>query len=49
MDLGDRHHHGCVLDVAGEILAEEVLTNTREVLTVSGLEPAPEEAAGRRA
>ena len=32
-DLGDRRHHACVLDEAGEILAEEVLVNTREVLT----------------
>lgn len=33
LDLGDRHHHACVLDEAGEILAEEVIANTREVLT----------------
>lgn len=33
LDLGDRHHHACVLDAAGEILAEEVIVNTREVLT----------------
>ena len=33
LDLGDRHHHVCVLDAAGEILAEEVIVNTREVLT----------------
>jgi transposase len=33
LDLGDRHHHACVLDAAGEILAEEVIANTREVLT----------------
>jgi transposase len=31
--LGDRTHHACVLDAAGEIVAEEVLVNTREVLT----------------
>jgi len=33
LDLGDRHHYACVLDAAGEILAEEVIANTREVLT----------------
>jgi transposase len=33
MDLGDHHHHVCVLDASGEILAEEVIANTREVLT----------------
>ena len=33
LDLGDRHHHACVLDEAGEILAAEVIVNTREVLT----------------
>ena len=33
LDLGDHHHHACVLDEAGEILAEEVIVNTREVLT----------------
>lgn len=33
IDLGDRHHHVCVLDEAGEIIAEEVIANTREVLT----------------
>ena len=33
LDLGDRRHHACVLDAAGEILAEEVIVNTREVLT----------------
>lgn len=33
LDLGDRRHHACVLDAAGEIVAEEVLVNTREVLT----------------
>jgi transposase len=32
LDLGDRRHHACVLDDAGEILAEEVIVNTREVL-----------------
>lgn len=36
LDLGDRRHHACVLDGAGEILAEEVLVNTREVLTAFG-------------
>jgi transposase len=34
LDLGDRHHHVCVLDAAGEILAREGIVNTREVLTV---------------
>jgi hypothetical protein len=34
LDLGDRRHHACVLDEAGEIHAEEVIVNTREVLTV---------------
>lgn len=33
IDLGDRRHHVCVLDAAGEIVAEEVIVNTREVLT----------------
>lgn len=33
LDLGDRHHHACVLDEAGEILAEETIVNSREVLT----------------
>jgi transposase len=34
LDLGDRRHHACVLDAAGEIVAEEAIVNTREVLTV---------------
>ena len=33
LDLGDRRHHACVLAASGEILAEEVIVNTREVLT----------------
>ena len=33
LDLGDRRHHACVLDAAGEIRAEEAIANTREVLT----------------
>ena len=33
LDLGDRRHQACVLDEAGEILAEEEMVNTREVLT----------------
>ncbi len=33
LDLGDRRHHACVLEEAGEILAEEVIVNTREVLS----------------
>lgn len=32
IDLGDRRHQACVLNEAGEILAEEVITNTRECL-----------------
>jgi transposase len=32
MDLGDRHHHVCVLDAAGEVIAEEAIVNTREVV-----------------
>jgi transposase len=36
LDLGDRRHHACVLDGAGEILAEEALVNTREVVTAFG-------------
>ena len=31
-DLGDRRHHACVLDASGEILAEEAIANTKEVL-----------------
>lgn len=33
LDLGDRRHTVCVLDASGEILAEEAIANTREVLT----------------
>ena len=33
LDLGDRRHHVCVLDAAGEIVAEEVIVHRREVLT----------------
>ena len=33
LDLGDRRHHLCVLSAAGEIIAEEVLPNTRECLS----------------
>ena len=32
LDLGDRRHHACVLDASGEILDEEAIVNTREVL-----------------
>lgn len=32
LDLGDRKHHSCVLDAKGDIVAEEVITNTRECL-----------------
>jgi hypothetical protein len=33
LDLGDRQHHACVLDAAGEIVAWEVIVNTREGLS----------------
>jgi transposase len=33
LDLGDRRHQACVLDAAGDVIAEESLVNTREVLT----------------
>ena len=33
LDLGDRRHYACVLDASGEILAEEAIVNTPEVLT----------------
>jgi hypothetical protein len=33
LDLGARRHHACVLDEAGEIIAEETIVNTREVLS----------------
>ena len=36
LDLGDRRHCACVLDAAGEILAEEAIVNTREVVTAFG-------------
>jgi len=32
LDLGDRRHHVCGLSASGEILAEEVIPNTRECL-----------------
>lgn len=32
IDLGDRRHAVCVLSAGGEILAEEMITNTRECL-----------------
>ena len=32
LDLGDRRHAACVLSAAGDILAEEAITNTRECL-----------------
>ena len=34
IDLGDRKHSACVLSAAGDIVAEAVITNTRECLTV---------------
>ena len=33
LDLGDRRHHACVLDAGGEVIAQEVIVNTREVVT----------------
>ena len=33
LDLGDRRHTVCVLNEAGDIVTEETLVNTREVLT----------------
>ena len=36
LDLGDRRHHACVLAASGEIVAEEAIVNTREVLTAFG-------------
>ena len=36
LDLGDRRHHLCVLDAAGDIVAEEAIANTQEVLTALG-------------
>ena len=32
LDLGDRQHTYCVLNAAGEIVAEAAITNTREVI-----------------
>jgi hypothetical protein len=32
LDLGDRQHHVCVLDVAGQIIREASLPNTRPAL-----------------
>src|ERR1700685_2447447 len=32
LDLGDRQHHVCVLDAAGEIVREASLPNTRPAL-----------------
>ena len=34
LDLGDRRHTVCVLDEAGDIVAEEVIANTRECLEI---------------
>jgi transposase len=33
LDLGDRRHAAGVLSASGDIVAEEVITNTRECLT----------------
>lgn len=35
LDLGDRHHHACVLDASGEILAEEVSLGSNPKVTRS--------------
>jgi hypothetical protein len=32
LDLGDRQHHVCVLDVAGNLVREAALPNTRPAL-----------------
>jgi len=32
LDLGDRQHHVCVLDVTGQIIREAALPNTRPAL-----------------
>jgi hypothetical protein len=32
LDLGDRQHHVCVLDAAGQIIREAALPNTRPAL-----------------
>ncbi len=32
LDLGDRSHHVCVLDAAGQIVREDALPNTRPAL-----------------
>ena len=32
LDLGDRSHHVCVLDAAGQIVREGALSNTRPAL-----------------
>jgi transposase len=32
LDLGDRSHHVCVMDAAGQIVREGALTNTRPAL-----------------
>jgi hypothetical protein len=34
LDLGDRSHYVCVLDAAGQILHEGVLSNTRPALAI---------------
>ena len=34
LDLGDRAHHVCVLDAAGNIVREASLPNTRDVTTL---------------
>jgi hypothetical protein len=34
LDLGDRRHHVCVLDGAGQIVGEGALANTRPALAI---------------
>jgi transposase len=36
LDLGDRKHHACILDAKGNIVAEELITNTRECVARFG-------------
>jgi len=38
LDLGDRQHHVCVLDVTGQIIREAALPNTRPAF--KGVSPA---------
>ena len=36
LDLGDRQHHACVPADTGDIVAAQVIVNTREVLAAFG-------------